>query len=144
MRRHPFANVQCARYSLSTDALTSWLHLTPTDADASPSGAIPQSQPRPPPSDPPPRRRSLSQTPRRHDSWKVWPKLDVDVPGFSSRSSSGHYVKHSSRVTLLLSGQSDGAIEPEYNNGETIEGILALPRPSGLLGLQVKVSHLYS
>lgn len=135
--RHPFANTQFARYSLSTDALTSWLRLTPTDPDVSPGSA----QPRPPQADPPPRRQSFAQQVSHRPEPKVWPKLEFDVPEAQSKSSSGHFVKHSSRVTLLLSGQANGATEPEYTNGATIEGILAVPRPSGLLALQVKVSR---
>ncbi|RDX42624.1 hypothetical protein OH76DRAFT_1410968 [Lentinus brumalis] len=51
----------------------------------------------------------------------------------------GHYVRHSSRLTLLLSGQREGACMPLYSNGETIEGVLAIARPSGVLALDVKV-----
>ena len=51
----------------------------------------------------------------------------------------GHYVKHSSKLTLLLSGQREGASVPLYSNGDTIEGILAIARPSGVLALDVKV-----
>jgi hypothetical protein len=132
--RHPFASAQCVRYSLSTDALSSWLRLTPTDADVSPGSG----QPQPPQPDPPPLRRTSSQQPQ--NARKIWPKLDVNVPGAILRSSSGHFVKHSSKVTLLLSGQAPGVIEPEYTNAATIEGILAVARPSGLLSLEVKVS----
>ena len=52
---------------------------------------------------------------------------------------SGHFVRHSSKLTLLLSGQRDGACVPSYSSGETIEGVLAIARPSGVLALDVKV-----
>lgn len=56
----------------------------------------------------------------------------------------GHYVRHSSRLTLLLSGQREGTCIPSYSNGETIEGILAMARPSLVLALDVKVrAHLH-
>ena len=51
----------------------------------------------------------------------------------------GHYVKHSSKLTLLLCGQPEGVSMPHYSNGDTIEGILAIARPSGVLSLEVKV-----
>ncbi|KAI0712060.1 hypothetical protein C8Q76DRAFT_476666 [Earliella scabrosa] len=52
---------------------------------------------------------------------------------------SGHFVRHSSKLTLLLSGQRDGACVPSYSSGETIEGVLAIARPSGVLALDVKI-----
>ncbi|KAI0696433.1 hypothetical protein BC835DRAFT_1271920 [Cytidiella melzeri] len=67
------------------------------------------------------------------------PQLDVDVPVRSSRSSPGHFVKHSSNVTLLLSDQHHGRKVPEYSNGGIIDGIIAVPRPSGLLALEIVV-----
>ncbi|KAI0354875.1 hypothetical protein OH77DRAFT_1404433 [Trametes cingulata] len=51
----------------------------------------------------------------------------------------GHYVKHSSRVTLLLSGQEEGVDIPAYGTGDTIEGVFAIARPCGLFALEVKV-----
>ena len=48
-------------------------------------------------------------------------------------------MKHSSKLTLLLSGQREGATIPHYCNGDTIEGILAIARPAGVLALDVKV-----
>ncbi len=48
-------------------------------------------------------------------------------------------MKHSSRVTLLLSEQEEGAEVPSYSTGDTIEGVLAIARSSGLLALEVKV-----
>ncbi|KAI0648144.1 hypothetical protein C8Q79DRAFT_905770 [Trametes meyenii] len=54
-------------------------------------------------------------------------------------ATAGHYVKHSSRVTLLLSGQEEGVQMPVYSTGDTIEAILAIARPAGLLALEVKV-----
>lgn len=58
---------------------------------------------------------------------------------WSGKVSPGHFVKHSSKVTLLLSGQEENATEPVYTNESTIIGILAIPRPSGLLSLEIKV-----
>ena len=66
----------------------------------------------------------------------------VQAPSWSGKASPGHFVKHSSKVTLLLSGQEENASEPVYSNGDTIVGILAIPRPTGLLSLEVKVSYL--
>ncbi|EIW59118.1 uncharacterized protein TRAVEDRAFT_122036 [Trametes versicolor FP-101664 SS1] len=57
----------------------------------------------------------------------------------TKKAKRGHYVKHSSRVTLLLSEQDEGAEVPAYSTGDTIEGILAIARSSGLLALEVKV-----
>ncbi|KAH9847955.1 hypothetical protein C2E23DRAFT_740732 [Lenzites betulinus] len=51
----------------------------------------------------------------------------------------GHYVKHSSWVTLLLSEQEEGAEVPAYSTGQTIEGSLAVTRSSGVLALEVKI-----
>ncbi|KAI0632333.1 hypothetical protein C8Q77DRAFT_1059693 [Trametes polyzona] len=59
-------------------------------------------------------------------------------PGKES-TTAGHYVKHSSRVTLLLSGQREGVSLPVYSTGQTIEGVLAVARPSGVLALEVKI-----
>ncbi|KAI0661977.1 hypothetical protein C8Q70DRAFT_909835 [Cubamyces menziesii] len=56
-----------------------------------------------------------------------------------ARVVAGHYVKHSSRFTLLLSGQPEGVDMPVYSNGQTIEGILAIARPLGLLAVEVKI-----
>ena len=69
------------------------------------------------------------------------PNRTTFAPRVLARKSdvSGHYVKHSSRITLLLSGQREGAPTPQYSNGDPIEGILAIARPSGILALEVKV-----
>ncbi|KIP06691.1 hypothetical protein PHLGIDRAFT_128118 [Phlebiopsis gigantea 11061_1 CR5-6] len=141
--RHPFAYTQYMRYSQSTDAFATWLRATPEPA-------IPPVPPRPlPPKAPAPLARSFSQPPvmyrERRESTRARllppspPVVDFDTPTVSSRSEPGHYVKHSSWVTLLLSGQEEGVSEPVYCNGATIEGILAVPRPAGLLRLEVKV-----
>lgn len=131
--RHPYANTQYLHQSLSTDALGSWLRLTP-DVEAAPQLPSASSQQF---------HSSSSQLflPSSRPS-KELPPVDVSVASFSSKSSPSHYVKHSSRLTLLLSGQEDGTCEPEYTNGATIEGILAVPRPSGLLSLQIRVSQI--
>ena len=141
--RHPFAYTQYVRYSQSTDTFTRWLGATPEPiAPPVPSLSLPVKAPTP-------LARSLSQPPimrrERRESTRTRllppppPVVDVDVPTISSRSSPGHFVKHSSWVTLLLSGQEEGVSEPVFCNGATIEGILAVPRPAGLLKLEVKV-----
>ncbi|KAI0365703.1 hypothetical protein BV20DRAFT_953703 [Pilatotrama ljubarskyi] len=56
-----------------------------------------------------------------------------------SGAARGHYVKHSSKMTLLLSGQEEGVDVPAYSTGETIEGIFAIAKPSGLFALEVKI-----
>lgn len=56
-------------------------------------------------------------------------------------ASPGHFVKHSSKVTLMLGGQQDGG-PPMYSSGGVIEGILAVPRPSGLLAIEIKVCYV--
>ncbi|KAI0822337.1 hypothetical protein BC628DRAFT_1412439 [Trametes gibbosa] len=56
-----------------------------------------------------------------------------------SAPSRGHYVNHTSWVTLLLSGQEEGAEMPAYSTGQTIEGVLAVARSSGVLALDVKI-----
>ncbi|PSR78191.1 hypothetical protein PHLCEN_2v7523 [Hermanssonia centrifuga] len=132
--RHPFASIQYVRNSLSTDALTGWRrgeyqHTVP--------GEIPPVPPLPPQVRNEPTRRASPRLP--HPSSFLRPSLNIDVPIMSSRSSPGHFVKHSSKITLLLSGQEEGTKEPEYTSGSTIDGILAVPRPSGLLSLQVLV-----
>ncbi|KAI0784814.1 hypothetical protein C8Q75DRAFT_370701 [Abortiporus biennis] len=67
--------------------------------------------------------------------------FDDTAGHYHANASPGHYVKHSSRFTLLLSGQDDidRKSDPTYYNGNTIDGILAIPRTSGLLSLEIKV-----
>ncbi|EKM51699.1 uncharacterized protein PHACADRAFT_261996 [Phanerochaete carnosa HHB-10118-sp] len=127
--RHPYANTRYLSQSLSTDALDSWLQLTP-DTEAAPEQlrAMPQLH----------RTGSSYMSAPSDRSSDGLPRVDVCMSSFASESS-GHFVKHSSSATLLLSGQEDGRSEAEYTNGATIEGILAVPRPSGLLSLQVRV-----
>lgn len=140
--RHPFANVHAFRKSLSSpNQNVSW----------SPSQLMPfkpsrsQSTSRSPRALPP-RPQTALAAPR-----PVLPTIDVhqraapsELPNdpvlWSARASPGHYVKHSSKATILLSGQDDFSSGPVYTSGATIEGILAIPRPSGLLTLEVKVS----
>lgn len=57
----------------------------------------------------------------------------------SAVASPGHYVKHSSKVTLVLGGQEENGGPPTYSRGSIIEGILAVPRPSGLFSIEMKV-----
>lgn len=142
-RRHPFAYSQHVRYSQSTDTFASWLRLTPEPNIP----LVPPLSSKPPA--PTALHRSLSQQPQPRqyqetDYRETLPTVDVDVPTVSSKSSPGHLVKHSSWVTLLLSGQEEGASEAIYSNGATIEGILAVPRPAGLLALQIKVRNTFT
>ena len=57
----------------------------------------------------------------------------------SGKSFPSHFVKHTNGITLLLSGQRGDILKPVYSNGDTIVGILAISRPTGLLSLEVKV-----
>lgn len=133
MPRHPFAAVQYVRNSLSTDTLGAWLRPETRPEDVPPVPPLPDRTLS--------RNQSLPPAPTRvpRGIGLTRPRLDSDVPAVSSRSSPGHFVKHSSKVTLLLSGQEDGTAMPEYNTGGTIDGILAVSRPSGLLALEVTV-----
>lgn len=134
MPRHPFAAVQYVRNSLSTDTLGAWLRPETRPEDVPPVPPLPDRTLA--------RNQSLPPAPTRVPRGVGLPRphLDSDVPAVSSRSSPGHFVKHSSKVTLLLSGQEEGTAMPEYHTGGTIDGILAVPRPSGLLALEVTVS----
>ena len=69
-------------------------------------------------------------------------RAPVAPPVLRRSNTSGHYVKHSSKLTLLLSGQREGTCVPHYANGDTIEGILAIARPAGVLAVDVKVCVL--
>lgn len=165
--RHPFANVQYFQSSLSSESLESAPEQTTREQKqtreakpvVSPSPLSPRSNLTVPSVDPVPVHRSRSalahigsriSLPRKKP---VAVFLDTQissaqdgserrVPSWSGKASPGHFVKHSSKVTLLLSGQEEHASEPVYSNGSTIVGILAIPRPSGLLTLEVKVSPL--
>jgi len=57
----------------------------------------------------------------------------------NANTSSSHYIKHSNRITMVLSDQDDLSSVPVYTNGSTIDGILAVQKSSGLLSLEVKV-----
>ncbi|THH26818.1 hypothetical protein EUX98_g7366 [Antrodiella citrinella] len=61
------------------------------------------------------------------------------APVPSAVASPGHHVKHSSKVTLVLGGQEDYEGQLSYSSGSVIEGILAVPRPSGLLSIEIKI-----
>lgn len=108
--RHPFASVRYSRNSLSSDRLPLSEHATDPTLPAADLHPLTQTRFRPP------------------------------VSSHCVRTSPGHFVKHSSKVTLLLSGQEDGLSMPVYRGGSTIDGVIAIPRPSGLLYLDVKVS----
>ena len=137
MPHHPFAAVQHTRSSLSTDNLPIWLRHEMTSREIPPVPPVPRrAQPRSPSNPPPIHRQRMP-----HTNAPSRPSVDVDVPSAASRGSPGHFVKHSSRCTLLLSGQEEGAKIPQYTTGGTIDGILAVPRPAGLLSLQVTVGN---
>lgn len=64
-----------------------------------------------------------------------------EMAAFSfGNASAGHFVKHSSNITLLLSGQDENVPDPVYSTGGSIVGLIAVARPSNLLSLEVKVS----
>jgi hypothetical protein len=49
------------------------------------------------------------------------------------------YVKHSSGITLLLSGHKAGTSCPVYHSGSLISGMVVLSKPSSVTSLEVKV-----
>ncbi|EMD39777.1 hypothetical protein CERSUDRAFT_92265 [Gelatoporia subvermispora B] len=121
--RHPFANPQYCRNSLSTDVITGHRDPYPTYSEKTCTLRA----------EPPVRAASTAPG-------IVGPRKELPTPPApSARTSPTHFVKHSSRVTLLLSGQEEGTAIPIYNSGSTIDGILATPRSSGLLSLVVKI-----
>lgn len=165
--RHPFANVQYFQSSLSSESLDSPPEEVLPDERkrnqetkpiiaASPLPQRPSTATLPIPVPPPRPRSALARVGSRLSLPRRKPVavfLDTEISSsqdgsqgrVSSRSgkaSPGHFVKHSSKVTLLLSGQEENTSEPVYSNGSTIVGILAIPRPSGLLSLEVKVGPL--
>lgn len=64
-----------------------------------------------------------------------------ETRSLSAKSANGHYVKLSNKVTVVLGGQEDGVSEPLYCTGDVIDGMLVVPKPTGLLSLDVKVRH---
>jgi hypothetical protein len=52
------------------------------------------------------------------------------------------YVKHSSGITLLLSGHKAGTSCPVYHSGSLISGMVVLSKPSSVISLEVKVRHI--
>lgn len=136
--KHPFASIQYVRNSFSADTIGSWLRLTPEPDLPPPVPPLrtPPAQDQPPPERARNRKQSLFLSQADRSSR---PTVNVNVPAMSSSSSPGHFVKHSSKATLLLSGQEQGVSEPVYVTGGTVDGILALSRPTGLLSLSVVV-----
>ena len=129
--QHPFASSRYARVSSSAETLGRWLRGEKHTEEGSPSPALPDLGQRPEPVMVPAdscQGLSLPQVP-----------VDINIPESSAKSSPEHYVMHSSKVTVLLSGQRSGTDMPVYTNGATIDGILAAARPSGLLALEVMV-----
>ncbi|OCH92619.1 hypothetical protein OBBRIDRAFT_791067 [Obba rivulosa] len=120
--RHPFANPQYCRNSVSTDVIAR--HHEPYPEHGEKAHLVrPELIP-----------RASSTAPGAGVHRK-----ELSLPSQSSRTSPTHFVKHSSRVTLLLSGQEEGISTPVYTSGSTIDGILAIPRSSGLLSLVVRI-----
>ncbi|OBZ71500.1 hypothetical protein A0H81_08641 [Grifola frondosa] len=117
--RHPFANVQCSHDSISPnpnlDPVESFWEADTPDTPVCPVALPFPLQPR-----------------------SITPPSPLPQP-----PSLGHYVKHSNKLTLLLSGQEEGAAVPLYTDGSIIEGILAVPRPEGVRSLTVKVSPYF-
>lgn len=50
-------------------------------------------------------------------------------------------MKLSNKITVVLGGQEEGVSEPLYCTGDVIDGMLVVPRPTGLLSLDIKVCH---
>lgn len=130
--RHPFASAQYSSRAFSADIV----HLTAPERLLTPPPQLPPLRVFTPlPSHP---------HPHPHPPLSI-PSADFllppPVPPKDSVTAVAptHYVKHSSKVTLLLSGQPDGLAMPIYSNGDTLDGVLALPKSSGLLSLNVKV-----
>ncbi|KAI0755063.1 hypothetical protein C8Q80DRAFT_408316 [Daedaleopsis nitida] len=126
--RHPFAAPQIPR---------------PQSLFSLRSKALSQEQEIPPPV--PPKRQPIQAPPALPPRSSILP-LGGLIPNRShspvvpaTADANGHFVRHSSKLTLLLSGQREGTSIPSYTNGETVEGILAIARPSGVLALDVKI-----
>ncbi len=64
-----------------------------------------------------------------------------ETRSLSTKSASGHYVKLSNKVTVVLGGQEEGVSEPLYCTGDVIDGMLVVPKPTGLLSLDIKVCY---
>lgn len=77
--------------------------------------------------------RSFAKTRSREAS------IENETRSLSAKSANGHYVKQSNKITLVLSGQEDGAEEPLFCTGDAIDGMLVVPKPTGLLSLEIKV-----
>ena len=131
MPLHPYAAVRYVRnsFSVSADNLPLWLRPDARAEDVPPVPPLPQT---PQQADASP--STLSTANPVHQRLDLEPTADPAAP-----AAPGHFVKHSSKATLLLSGQEDGVSMPLYTNGSTIEGILAVPRPANLLSLEVTV-----
>ena len=110
--------------------------------------------------------RPASHSSHFHSSSILSSSLDTEA-SFQSRAYPGYFVKHSNQLTLLLGGQEFGEREgggggrdkseggvgfgggrgrgkgkesgPCYSAGCTMDGILAIPKPAGLLSIEVKV-----
>ncbi|OSD07310.1 hypothetical protein PYCCODRAFT_1358774 [Trametes coccinea BRFM310] len=118
--RHPYAAISASRPAslLSTHSRSS-----SPEPEREPPLPVPQLN----------RRRPSQMAPHEIDRPRTAP------PEKGLRAVVGHFVKHSRRVTVLLSGHPDGVDVPIYSNGQTIEGVLAVTRSSGLLAVEVKI-----
>ena len=131
--RHPFAAVQSPRPASVISILSR--PSTPDRAGPSQPAKRRPFDPAPPPVPPLPSILPINDlAPNRTRYAPQAPAKGANV--------AGHYVKHSSKLTLLLSGQREGTCVPHYTNGDTIEGILAIARPAGVLAVDVKVCVL--
>lgn len=134
--QHPFADSRYARLSRSAETLTRWLRGEGRD-----EGRPLTSDPATRPASQAAKRAMVPVSPALGESEYVSrpPIVASTSSGKPSKTSAQHYVKHSSKLTLLLSDQDSGVEIPVYVNGDTIDGILAVARPAGLLSLDIMV-----
>ncbi|KAH9922873.1 uncharacterized protein BXZ73DRAFT_79681 [Epithele typhae] len=128
--RHPFAMVQSPRPASSFSILP----LSPTE------------EPEPGPSQSIPNPRSITFNDRAHAPSENTSALPSILPlrkdnNMAPRGPSRQRSWTASRAPLgtLSSTQREGTRMPRYSNADTIEGVLAVARSSGVLALQVKV-----
>ena len=133
--QHPFASTRYARLSRSAEALGRWLRRSSTTIEEPLTSAPPSPVPALDVSSASGSLTSIDAVPTPSR-----PPANLDDSIKAAVGSPGHFVMHSSKVTLLLSGQHNVTNIPVYTNGSTLEGILAVARPAGLLALEVVVS----
>ncbi|KAI9058261.1 hypothetical protein FKP32DRAFT_1581606 [Trametes sanguinea] len=118
--RHPYAVISTSR---PASLFSSHSRSSSPEPDRDPPPPVPELN----------WRRPLPTAPHEIDRPRTAP------PQKGLRAVVGHFVKHSRRVTLLLSGHPDGVDVPTYSNGQTIEGVLAVTRSTRLLAVEVKI-----